>query len=297
MATISAVLVKELRERTGSSMMECKKALEETAGDLEAAVDLMRKHGLAKADKKASRTAADGRIVLVQADSVAVLVEVNCETDFVAKGDEFQAFASAVAQSILSHAPRDLEAALALPLSDGKTIDEVRREKVAKIGENITVRRFYRTTTAGVPKGVLGCYLHSNHRIGVVVTVAGGSAELAKDIAMHIAASKPICVSGEQVPQEVLDKERDIYCAQAAESGKPAAIIEKMVEGRIRKYIAEVTLLGQPFVKDPDKTVGALLKADNAEVIAFERFELGEGIEKKTADFVAEVMAQAKAHE
>ena len=277
--SISAAMVKELRERTGSGMMECKKALTETGGDIEAAVELMRKQGLAKADKKAGRTAAEGTLVVAAGDKAVALVEVNCETDFVAKGDEFQGFAAAVAASALTASPADLDALLAAPLADGKSVDEIRREKVAKIGENIAVRRFVRYETAG---GVLASYLHGT-RIGVLVELAGGDEELAKDVAMHIAASRPLCVSPEQVPAEVVEKEREIALANAVNEGKSPEIAAKMVEGRVRKFLNENTLLGQVFIKDPEgkQTVAALLKGRGASVVAFTRYELGEGIEKK----------------
>lgn len=292
--TISATMVKELRERTGAGMMECKKALTETHGDIEKAIELMRKSGMAKADKKAGRVAAEGMIV-IQTDAGAqhaALVEVNCETDFVARGDEFKAFAEAVGRQVLTKKPADLDALLAMPSATqpGMTVDEARRAAVAKIGENIGIRRFASFAADG---GVLGTYLHGT-RIGVVVKLVGGTAEVAKDVAMHVAASRPICVAPDQIPAETLAKEKEIFAAQARESGKPENIIEKMVEGRIKKYYAEVTLVGQPFVKNPDITVEKLLKDAGAKVIAFQRFEVGEGIEKKTENFAAEVMAQVR---
>jgi elongation factor Ts len=290
MAEITAALVKELRERTGSGMMECKRALQETGGDIEAAIELMRKAGQAKADKKASRVAAEGLIVIKTAVGAAAMVEVNCETDFVTKNDDFRAFADAVTEVALDSAPADLDALLAANMANGQSVEQNRRDCIAKIGENMNVRRFARLATR---TGVLGCYLHGT-RIGVLVELEGGDAELAKDIAMHVAASRPLCVSAEQVPAELLAREKDIFTAQAAASGKPANIIEKMVEGRLRKYLEEVTLLGQSFVKDPEQSVEKLLKARRAKVIRFERFELGEGIEKKSSDFAAEVMAQAR---
>ncbi|MDE2070619.1 MAG: elongation factor Ts [Gammaproteobacteria bacterium] len=286
--TISASLVKELRERTGAGMMECKKALAETGGDLERAVEHMRKAGLAKADKKAGRIAAEGRIAIAQTQGAAAMVEVNCETDFVANGEDFKAFAAHVAQALLEQAPQDLTALGTLRLAGGDAVDTARRELVAKIGENVSVRRgthFKSGTT-------LGSYLHGT-RIGVLVELQGGDATLAKDIAMHVAASRPLCVSPEQVPAEVLDKEREIIRAQSADSGKPEAIIEKMIEGRLRKYLAEITLLDQPFVKEPDITVDKLLARHGAKALRFARFEVGEGIEKKQEDFAAEVKAQA----
>ncbi len=290
MAEITAALVKELRERTGAGMMECKRALQEIGGDIEAAVELMRKAGQAKADKKASRIAAEGLIALRQAVGEVAMVEINCETDFVTKNEDFRAFAAAVAEVALCDAPADLDALLALNMANGQSVEQNRRECIAKIGENVNVRRFARLAT---PTGVLGSYLHGT-RIGVLVELDGGDADLAKDIAMHIAASRPLCISSDQISADLIAKEKEIYAAQAATSGKPANIIEKMVEGKLRKYFDEVTLLGQPFVKDPDQSVEKLLKAQKAAVIRFERFELGEGIEKKADNFVAEVMAQVR---
>jgi elongation factor Ts len=287
--TITAALVKELRERTGAGMMECKKALTETQGDIDVAIENMRKAGLAKADKKAGRVAAEGRIAMDVAGDAAAMVEVNCETDFVANGDDFAAFAAAIAKLVLAGQPRDAEALDQMKLADGRTADTARRELVAKVGENISVRRYEYLKTQG---NHIGAYAHGT-RIGVLVEMQGGTPALAKDIAMHVAASKPLCVKPEDVSTELLDKEREIIRAQSAESGKPAEIIEKMVEGRIRKYLAEVTLLGQPFVKDPDLTVEKLLAQAGAKVLRFTRFEVGEGIEKKKEDFAAEVMAQA----
>ena len=289
MAQITAAMVKELRERTGSGMMECKRALQETNGDLEAAVEQMRKSGMAKADKKAGRTAAEGLVAIQVSGQKAAMVEVNCETDFVARREEFQSFADAIAKIVLDNQPADLEALLEMPMDGGSSIEQTRKELIAKIGENINVRRFVLVSS----EGTLNSYLHGS-RIGVVVALQGGDDELAKDIAMHIAASRPVCVDADQVSPELLAKEREIYTAQAAESGKPANIVEKMVEGRVRKFLEEITLVGQPFVKDPDQKVGQLLKSANARVERFERFELGEGIEKKADDFVAEVMAQAR---
>lgn len=287
MAEITAALVKELRERTGSGMMECKRALQETGGDIETAVDLMRKAGQAKADKKASRIAAEGLIVVRQASGAVAMVEINCETDFVTKNDDFRAFADAVAGVALESGPADLDALLATNMANGQSVEQNRRDCIAKIGENISVRRFARLATTS---GVLGAYLHGT-RIGVLVELEGGDADLAKDIAMHVAASRPLCVSASEVPAEFLAREKDIFAAQAAASGKPANIIDKMVEGRLRKYLEEVTLLGQPFIKDPDQVVEKLLQSRQAKVLRFERFELGEGIEKKSDNFAAEVAA------
>jgi len=291
--SISATQVKELRERTGSGMMECKKALQEANGDMEIAVELLRKSGLAKADKKAGRIAAEGLVIVeLSADHKrAAVVEVNCETDFVAKKEEFQGYANKVAQRILTGSPDSLEALLAMPLQDGGvSVDEARKELIAKIGENINVRRFTLVET----NGVLGAYLHGT-RIGVLVEMKGGSEDLAKDIAMHIAASRPVCVNESEVSAELIQKEREIFAAQAEQSGKPADIISKMVDGRIKKFLAEVTLVGQPFVKDPETTVAKLLEKAGATVLSFQRVELGEGIEKKSENFVEEVMAQAQA--
>ncbi|GMV69343.1 MAG: elongation factor Ts [Pseudomonadota bacterium] len=290
--SVTAAMVKELRERTGAGMMECKKALTETAGDLDQAIELMRKQGLAKADKKAGRVAAEGRVIVQRdaAGSAAIAIEVNCETDFVSGGDEFQSFAAQVAAAALAGAPVDVDALLALPLEGGQQIDERRRELVAKIGENIAVRRFERLARQG---DVFGLYSHGS-RIGVVVDLKGGDEALARDVAMHIAASRPICISADEVPAELVAKEREIFEAQARESGKPEDIIQKMVDGRIRKYLNEVALVGQPFVKDADITVGQRLKQAGAEVMRFVRLEVGEGVEKKTENFAEEVMAQVR---
>jgi elongation factor Ts len=286
---ISAGLVKELRERTGSGLMECKRALIDTKGDIEAAIELMRKQGLVKADKRAGRAAAEGRIVLQAGDGVGVMVEVNCETDFVAKGDAFNQFAELTLKRALEDGIGDAETLLAAQSGAGDTIDTMRRELVAKIGENINLRRVARLSGEGNIAG----YLHGT-RIGVLVQVQGGDATLARDIAMHIAASKPLAISEDQVPADVIEREREIFKAQAAESGKPADIVEKMIGGRIKKFLAETTLLGQPFVKNPDITVGKLLADAGAKVVRFERFEVGEGIEKSTTDFAQEVMAQVR---
>ncbi len=287
---ITAALVKELRERTGAGMMECKKILTETDGDIELAIEELRKRGAAQADKKAGRIAAEGTIVTLVDGAQAVAVEVNSETDFVAKDENFIEFANSVAKAVISSKPADMDALLASAQADGKTIEEARQALIAKIGENIGVRRF---EVVNAQDGeVVGAYQHGN-KISVLVRLKGGNEELAKDLAMHIAASRPVCVSADQVPTELLDKEREIYTAQAADSGKPAEIMEKMVEGRIRKYLNEITLLGQSFVKDPDQTVEKLLKSANSEVVEFVRYEVGEGIEKKEDDFVSEVMAQA----
>jgi len=291
---ITASLVKELRERTGAGMMECKKALTETDGDIEAAIENMRKSGQAKAAKKAGRTAADGVIVVAQSadGSNAVMVEVNCETDFVAKDENFRSFADAVAERVLASDAADVAALMALPLHEGEdtTIEEARQALVSKIGENMNVRRFARMTA----NGAIASYRHGV-RIGVLIDVTGGEEGLGRDLAMHVAASNPVCVDEDQVPADLLAKEREITEAQAKESGKPDNIVEKMIEGRMRKYLGEITLVGQAFVKDPDTKVGKLLQSQGASVSAFTRFEVGEGIEKKVEDFREEVMAQAAA--
>jgi len=288
---ITASMVKELRERTGSGMMECKKALQEADGDIEVAIENMRKSGMAKADKKSGRVAAEGRVVIEVSEDgkSAAIVEVNCETDFVSGGDDFLSFVKAIAKTALANKPADI-AALSEMTLDGssETIEEARKEKIAKIGENMQLRRFEVLETTG---GSFGSYLHGL-RMGVLVEMKDGSDELIKDVAMHIAASNPMCVSEADVPAETLEKEKDILRAQALESGKPADIVEKMLTGRIRKYLAEITLLGQSFVKDPDKTVETLLSDAGATVNCFVRYEVGEGIEKKVENFADEVMAQ-----
>ncbi|HYW93152.1 MAG TPA: translation elongation factor Ts [Gammaproteobacteria bacterium] len=289
---ITADLVKQLRDRSGAGMMECKKALVETDGDLDAAMELMRKQGLAKADKKAGRVAAEGEIVIATADDggAAVMVEINSETDFVAGGNDFRDFARRVAEAALAGAAGDVGRLNDLQLEDGRKVEDARRELVAKVGENINVRRLCRMTRQG---DRLGSYTHGQ-RIGVLVDVRGGEHPLARDLAMHIAASRPVCVAEKDVPADTLEKEREILRAQAVDSGKPPEIVEKMIQGRLRKYLGEITLLGQPFVKDPDLSVQKLLEQQGAEVLAFERFEVGEGIEKKEENFAAEVMAQVR---
>ena len=289
---ITADSVKQLRERTGAGMMECKKALVETQGDLDAAAELMRKSGLSKADKKAARVAAEGSVAIERSGSNAVLVEVNCETDFVARSDEFQAFAKDVARVALAQAPASLEALLALPHGGEASLDGRRRALIAKIGENISVRRFVRVTSPGP----LGTYAHGS-RIGSLVALQGGDEALAKDLAMHVAASNPAYIDIAAVPTETLDKERAILIEQTKAEKKPPEIIAKMVEGRLRKYVAEITLVGQPFVKDLDVSIEKLLKGAGAKVVQFVRYEVGAGIEKKQDDFVSEVMKQVKAQE
>lgn len=289
--SITAAMVKELRERTGSGMMECKKALVEANGDMEAAIEQMRKAGLAKADKKSDRTAAEGDITIKTSPDgrQAVIVEVNCETDFVGNGDDFREFTEAVANVALSSGVTDIDALLEQTIGSS-TIDDARKGLIAKIGENINIRRLQRLESQ---QGAIFHYLHGN-RIGVVVDISGVDSDTGKGIAMHIAASKPVCVSEDQVDPAMLDKEREIFSAQAESSGKPKEIIEKMVEGRLKKYLKEVTLLGQPYIKDPDQSVGQLLSNVNGSVAAFARFEVGEGIEKVQENFADEVMAQVR---
>jgi elongation factor Ts len=288
---ITAGLVKELRERTGAGMMDCKKALQDAGGDIEAAIEAMRKSGVAKAAKKAGRVAAEGVIIHKGDAKSSVLVEVNSETDFVAKDASFMSFANAVAATVVGARPPDVTALSAMKIQGATgTVEEARQQLVAKIGENIGIRRFVRMDADG---GRIGAYVHGG-RIGVLVRMTGGDDALARDIAMHVAASRPLCIAESEVPAEVLRQEREIFAAQAAETGKPPEIVEKMVQGRVAKFVKESTLLGQGFVKDPDTSVGKLLAARAATVTRFERMEVGEGIEKKTGDFAAEVMAQAR---
>lgn len=289
MADITAGMVKELREITGLGMMECKKALAETEGDMKAAEDLLRVKSGAKASKAAGRVAADGMISAYIAPDAksGALVEVNCETDFVAKNEDFIHFTRDLARLATVDNLADTEGLAPAILETGQSVEEFRKALVMKLGENISVRRLVRYAA----QGRLSSYLHGA-KIGVMIDYSGGDESLGRDLAMHIAASKPICVSREQVSSELLERERQIYAAQAVESGKSGDIAAKMVEGRIAKYLAEVTLLGQPFVKDPDQTVEKLLAAKSAKVHAFTLFVLGEGIEKKSGDFAAEVMAQ-----
>lgn len=293
MAEITAALVKELRELTGLGMMECKKALAESDGDLKKAEELLRIKSGAKASKAASRQAAEGTIGVYVTDDalVGAMVEFNCETDFAAKNPEVQGMALALARIAADGNPADLAALMALPM-DGETAEARRAALVQKIGENMSARRFVRMAGHKVAS-----YVHGGGRIGVLVAYEG-SAEAARDVAMHLAASvaatRAVCVSKDQVPAELIENERKIFTAQAAESGKPADIVAKMVEGRINKFLAEVTLLGQPFVKDPDQTVEKFLKGAGTTVHAFQLFVVGEGIEKKAVDYAAEVAAAAK---
>ena len=291
MAEITASMVKELREKTDAPMMECKKALVEADGDLDKAEEILRVRLGNKAAKSSSRVAAEGIVVTYISDNghLGAIAEINCETDFVAKNDDFLAFADELAKLVATKNPVSVDALLALPM-DGKTVDEVRVALSGKIGENISIRRFQRFDTSGK----LACYIHGK-KVGVIVDVVSEDDTLGKDIAMHIVASKPVCVSKEQVAADLIAKERDIYTAQASESGKPAAIVEKMVDGRMAKFLAEITLLGQPFVKNPDMTIEALLKSKNSSVNTFVLYSVGEGIEKQETDFAAEVAAQAAA--
>lgn len=275
---------------TGAGMMECKKALVEVDGDIEAAKELLRKRGQASADKKASRVAAEGRIELAVGDQAAVAIEVNCESDFVTKDENFCNFVTQVAVLALEHEPADLDALMALEVAAGGTLENVRKELVAKIGENVSVRRFELMR----PRGQVGSYLHGD-RIGVLVDVENGDDALRKDLAMHIAASRPDFISADDVAEDVVEKERRFLSEQAEQSGKPPEIVAKMVEGRLRKYLNEITLLGQPFIKNPDINVGQLLSQGGATVAGFVRLEAGEGIEKKAENFVSEVQAQVQA--
>ncbi|MBN2606362.1 MAG: elongation factor Ts [Thiotrichales bacterium] len=289
---VTASMVKELREITSAGMMDCKKALSETDGDMDAAIEYLRKKGMAGADKKAGRIAAEGVIAIAISDDKkkAAIVEVNCETDFVAKGDEFKGFADEIAKIVLNTGTTDVEALMGQTMSSGKSIDETRRELIAKIGENMGVRRIELVET----NGQIGQYQHGE-KIGVVVAMEGGDDALIRDVAMHVAASKPTAISANDVDAEVIEKERNFQIEQAQSSGKPMEIIEKMIEGRMRKYLEEITLLGQSFVKDPDQTVEKLLKSNNAEVKSFVRLEVGEGIEIEQTNFADEVAAAAAA--
>ncbi len=285
---ITASLVKELRERTGAGMMDCKAALSDARGDIEIAIEVMRKSGAAKAAKKAGRIAAEGIISIKLNKNDIVILEVNCETDFVTKDEGFLSFVDSVIQAISNSNVSNVDELLKLN-SGNQTIEEANQQLIAKIGEKITIRRFQKSLI----KNQIGTYLHGI-RIGVIVEIEGGNEELAKDIAMHIAASRPFFINEDQVSQEILDKEKEIYTAQAQESGKPPDIVGKMIEGRLKKFIKEITLLGQPFVKDPEKSIEKILKLSNAKVLSFIRYEVGEGIEKRTDNFAEEVMTQAK---
>ncbi|HLS81564.1 MAG TPA: translation elongation factor Ts [Steroidobacter sp.] len=292
---VTAEAVKALRERTGAGMMECKKALVETNGDLDAAAEMMRKAGLAKADKKASRVAAEGVIAIERSADAkrAAIVEVNCETDFVAREADFQSFAAGVAKAALSVAPADLEALAGVKLESGESVDERRRALIAKIGENISVRRFALVEAPAV----VGAYLHGT-RIGALVAMKAGDEAVAKDLSMHVAAINPARVSAADVPQDEIERERAIFMEQAKNdpktAGKPEEIVAKIVEGKVRKWLNEITLLGQPFVKDDKQSVEQYLKKAGGEVVSIVRYEVGEGVEKKQEDFAEEVRKQVE---
>ena len=291
MMEITAAMVRELRDKTDAPMMECKKALTEANGDLGRAEEILRIKLGNKASKASARVTAEGVVAtsVLPDGKTGAIVEVNCETDFVAKNEDFLAFAKQAAEIVATSNPADIAALSALPLG-GATVEAVRTALVGKIGENVSLRRFARIAA----RGQLATYIHSGAKVGVLVDVEGGDAALAKDLAMHIAASKPVALAREQIPADLIKRERDIAEAKAAESGKPANIVEKMVEGSVQKYLKEVTLLGQPFVKDDKQTVEQLLKSKSAQVHAFSLYSVGEGLEKRKDDFVAEVMAQAK---
>jgi elongation factor Ts len=290
MAEITASMVKELREKTDAPMMECKKALTEALGDMAKAEEILRIKLGNKASKAAGRVAAEGVVGVYVANDgkTAAMVEVNSETDFVAKNEDFLAFAGQLAEIIAKQNPHNVDALSSIAMG-ASTVEEVRKTLVGRIGENMSVRRFARIAA----KGRVGRYVHTGSKIGVLVDLVGGEDALAKDIAMHIASSKPVSLSADQVPAELIEKERVIAAAKAAESGKPANIVEKMVEGSVQKYLKEVTLLGQPFVKDDKLTIEALLKSKSASIASFALYVVGEGIEKKQTDFAAEVAAQA----
>lgn len=291
MAQITAALVKELRVRTGAGMMDCKKALVAVEGDMEKAVDFLREKGLAAAAKKASRIAAEGVVASYVADGskIGAIVEINCETDFVAKTDNFKDLVNKIAAHIVVTKPADVDALLASKI-DGQSVADLITASIAKIGEKISLRRFALYEAA--EDGLVAAYIHGGGKIGVLVELKGGNAVVGKDIAMQVAAANPGYLNRNQVPAAILDHEKEVLSEQAKNEGKPAKIIEKMVNGRINKFYKEVCLVDQPFVKDPDITIAKLLQANKAEVIAFSRFQMGEGIEKRKEDFAAEVMAQ-----
>lgn len=292
MAQITAAIVKELRERTGAGMMDCKKALVATEGDMEKAIDFLREKGLSQAAKKAGRVAAEGAVVayVTEDGKTGAIVEVNCETDFVGKNENFQALAKSIAELIVKSNPADVDALLASEM-DGKTVKDVVTEAIAKIGENISVRRFVRYESA---EGKVYSYIHGGGKIGVLVDMKGGDAELGKDIAMQVAAANPQFLNRNEVPDSELEHEKDILTEQARNEGKPENIIAKMVMGRINKYYKEVCLVDQEFIRDGDLTISKLLKSKNADVARFARFQLGEGIEKKQENFADEVAAFIK---
>ena len=290
--SISASMVKELRERTGAGMMECKKALVDSDGNLDSAIELLRTTGQAKAEKKAKRIAAEGRITIKSDTEHTVILEINSETDFVANDSNFINYAESVAVAILENDIVDLESLNKIDLTTGTNVEMARTQLISKIGENISIRRFDKIKQCDN----MGVYTHGA-RIGVVVSLTGGDEVISKDVAMHIAASNPICINNEGVPEELVSREERIFQEQAASSGKPPEIIDKMIQGRMKKFFKEVTLLGQPFIKNPDMSVNELLKESKAEIISFKRYEVGEGIEKKEENFADEVMAQIKGNE
>ena len=291
--SITAAMVKELRDRTGSGMMECKRNLKEANGDMDLAIENMRKSGLAKADKKAGRVAAEGMISIKTSDDAktVVMLEVNSETDFVVKSEDFTGFVNAVTEALLTNNVESNEQLLEMTLANGESVDTARRALIAKVGENISVRRFVKYANVD---GGTACYLHGG-KIAVIIELAKNDSELGKDIAMHVAAVNPTCVSEDQVSEELIQKEKDIFTAQALESGKKPEIVEKMITGRIKKFLSEVTLEGQAFIKDDKMTVAQLAKSKDNTIVRFTRFEVGEGIEKEELDFAEEVRAQAAA--
>ena len=290
--SISASMVKELRERTGAGMMECKKALVDSDGNLDSAIELLRTTGQAKAEKKATRIAAEGRIIIKSDTEHTVILEINSETDFVANDSNFINYAESVAVAILENDIVDLESLSKIDLTTGTNVEMARTQLISKIGENISIRRFDKIKQCDN----MGVYTHGA-RIGAVVAITGGDEETSKDVAMHVAASNPICIDNKGVPEEMVSREERIFREQAASSGKPPEIIDKMIQGRMKKFFKEVTLLGQPFIKNPDISVNELLKESKAEIISFKRYEVGEGIEKKEENFADEVMAQIKGNE
>ena len=290
--SISASMVKELRERTGAGMMECKKALVDSDGNLDSAIELLRTTGQAKAEKKATRIAAEGRIIIKSDTEHTVILEINSETDFVANDSNFINYAESVAVAILENDIVDLESLSKIDLTTGTNVEMARTQLISKIGENISIRRFDKIKQCDN----MGIYTHGA-RIGVVVSLTGGDEVTSRDVAMHVAASNPICINNEDVPEELVSREERIFQEQAASSGKPPEIIDKMIQGRMKKFFKEVTLLGQPFIKNPDMSVNELLKESKAEIISFKRYEVGEGIEKKEENFADEVMAQIKGNE
>jgi len=291
--SITAAMVKELRERTGSGMMECKRNLTEANGDMELAIENMRKSGLAKADKKAGRIAAEGAIGIKASDDgkTVAMIEINSETDFVVKSEDFSGFVNAVTEALLTADVETVEQLSEVTLANGESVETTRRALIAKVGEKISVRRFEKYSNVD---GGTACYLHGG-KIAVIIELAKNDAELGKDIAMHIAAVNPACVSADQVSEDVIQKEKDIFTAQALESGKKPEIVEKMIAGRIKKFLSETTLEGQAFIKDDKMTVAQLTKSKDNSVARFTRFEVGEGIEKEEVDFAEEVRAQASA--